>query len=51
MPQDLNGNGVATDTNVSGSYTLLPVGVRINWSSANGQARVLQLNTILVKLK
>jgi len=50
MPQDLNGNGSSTDTDVSGSYTVLPVRIRVQWNSRTG-ARELNLITMLTKLK
>ena len=50
MPQDLNGNGTSSDTDVSGSYILLPVRIQLQWSSPAG-ARELKLNTMLTKLK
>jgi prepilin-type N-terminal cleavage/methylation domain-containing protein len=49
MPMDLNGNGAA-DTNVSGSYTILPIRIYIQWNSTTGM-RELKLNTLLSKLK
>lgn len=50
MPQDLNGNGTRTDTDVSGSYTVLPVRIQITWTSRTG-SRELSINTMLTKLK
>ena len=50
MPRDLNGNGKATDTNVSTTYTLLPVRIQVQWATPGGQ-RELNLNTMLVQLK
>ncbi|HLX62365.1 MAG TPA: prepilin-type N-terminal cleavage/methylation domain-containing protein [Planctomycetota bacterium] len=50
MPQDLNGNGVSTDTDVSSTYTVLPVRIHVQWTSRTG-ARELSLNTMLTKLK
>lgn len=50
MPQDLNGNGTRTDTDVSAKYTLLPVRIHLQWNSTTGM-RELDVNTMLTKLK
>jgi hypothetical protein len=36
MPRDLNGDGDAADTDVSGTACILPVTLSIDWSSASG---------------
>lgn len=47
LPRDLNGNGVATDAgDLSGSYTLLPVRVHVEWRGVSGD-RAVQLDTFL----
>lgn len=36
LPRDLDGDGLATTTDVSGSYQLLPVKITIAWSNSSG---------------
>lgn len=48
MPQDLNGNGNKIDTDVSATYTILPIRIHLQWTSSTG-ARELDLNTMLTK--
>jgi len=50
MPQDLNGNNLSTDTDVTGSYTVLPVRIHLQWVSTSSLGE-LNLNTMLAKLK
>jgi len=50
MPSDLNGNGNATDRDVSTTYNLLPVRIQLTWKSPNGP-REMSLNTVLTKMK
>lgn len=50
MPQDLNGNGTAADTNVSTTYKVLPVRVLITWNTIDGPKEI-KLNTMLVSYK
>lgn len=50
MPQDLNGDGDAADTDVSTSYKVLPVRVQITWDTPNG-TREVKLNTMLITYK
>lgn len=40
MPRDLDGDGLATRTDVSGNALLLPVVVRARWQGAGGDAQV-----------
>ena len=40
MPRDLDGDGLATHTDVSGDALLLPVVVRARWQGAGGDAQV-----------
>ncbi|MCA9000288.1 MAG: hypothetical protein KDB61_00095 [Planctomycetes bacterium] len=42
MPRDLNGDGDAADTDVSGDAILLPVLVRCRWSGSGGDREALQ---------
>lgn len=46
MPRDLNLNGVSLEADVSADYVLLPVIVRLEWSSATGN-KTLFHKTIL----
>jgi hypothetical protein len=46
MPRDLNGDGDSTDQNVTTSYMVLPVIVRVRWQSASGPGEV-SLRTML----
>lgn len=39
LPRDLNRNGVSTDTDVSGSYTLLPFVIAVDWKDGRGLMR------------
>jgi Tfp pilus assembly protein PilV len=48
LPLDLNGDGDATDPDVSGEYLLLPVRVTIQWKGPLGIQRV-DLRTLLRK--
>ncbi len=42
LPRDLDGDGAATRTDVTGGYALLPVRITISWSSFSGpQSRSL----------
>lgn len=45
-PADLNLNGVATDVNVTATYRLLPVTVRVEWQGALGPRQV-EISTLL----
>jgi hypothetical protein len=47
MPRDLNGSGGTDSANHAGDYNLLPVLVRVDWSSAAGRGRT-ELKTMLV---
>jgi Tfp pilus assembly protein PilV len=42
MPRDLNGDGDASDIDVSGEATLLPVIVRVRWGGAGGDRESTQ---------
>lgn len=44
MPRDLNNDGDSADANVSATYTLLPVRVRIRWLGPTGPTQ-LEYNT------
>ena len=40
MPRDLDGDGLATNTNVSGTALLIPVVVRARWSGSRGNQAI-----------
>ncbi len=42
LPRDLNGDGDASDTDVSGDCTLLPVVVRARWGGSAGNREAVQ---------
>jgi hypothetical protein len=50
MPADLDGDGNASNTNVSTTYKLLPMRITIMWNRSVG-IRTLNLNTMLAKTK
>jgi len=37
LPRDLDGDGVATKTNVTSGYELLPIRIGITWTGRDGQ--------------
>jgi type II secretory pathway pseudopilin PulG len=46
MPRDLDGDGDADATDVSATYRLLPVRVRLRWQGASGE-RALEVRTLI----
>lgn len=48
LPRDLDGDGSADNPNVSGSYLLVPVTIRIHWAH-RGAAQLLQMETLATK--
>lgn len=49
MPRDLDGDRAVTAADVSGTYRILPVRVRVEWVDASGE-HVLELHTSLADL-
>ena len=47
MPRDLNRDGDALDTNVGGSYKILPVKVTVRWKSMNGRDLYVEVYTLI----
>lgn len=48
MPRDLNSNGSSTEANVSGSYAILPVLVRLQFVGSDGTRRNVEFRKIMV---
>jgi hypothetical protein len=46
LPRDLNGDGDATDRDVSSDFRILPVRVRVTWNGALGEQEI-ELRTLL----
>lgn len=47
MPRDLDGNGSATNTDVSGSASILPAVIRLQWSGSAGPQQLTQVIYLL----
>lgn len=47
MPRDLDGDGVASNVNVTGNASLLPAIVRIRWRGSSGQQQLTQVVYLL----
>ena len=48
LPKDLNGDSDSSDTDVSGSYTILPFTVSVDWKDRAGLQRHLEISSQVV---